>query len=62
MAFFLRNKELVFDLMKHDLAIELCGAAATVHKRGNADLLPGEGKVENIQCFCGLPNRAGDDL
>ena len=40
MAFFLRDKELVFDLLKHGLAIELCGATAIVHKWGNADLLP----------------------
>ena len=34
-------KDLLFDLMKRDVAIELCGATATVHKWGNADLLPG---------------------
>jgi len=30
-----------FDLVKHGLTIELCGATATVHKWGSADLLPG---------------------
>ena len=34
-------KELVFDLMKRGVQVELCGATATVHKWGNADLLPG---------------------
>lgn len=34
-------KELVTDLMKRGVEIELCGATATVHKWGNADLLPG---------------------
>ena len=34
-------KELVADLMKRGVQIELCGATATVHKWGNADLLPG---------------------
>jgi len=34
-------KDLVFDLMKRGVAIELCGATATAHKWGNADLLPG---------------------
>jgi len=34
-------KDLVLDLMKHGVQIELCGATATVHKWGNADLLPG---------------------
>ena len=32
---------LVTDLMKRGVEIELCGATATVHKWGNADLLPG---------------------
>jgi hypothetical protein len=35
------HKELVFDLMKRGVQVELCGATATVHKWGNADLLPG---------------------
>ncbi len=34
-------KELVADLMKRGVQIELCGATANVHKWGNADLLPG---------------------
>ena len=34
-------KELVADLMKRGVKIELCGATAKVHKWGNADLLPG---------------------
>ena len=34
-------KELVADLMKHGVQIELCGATAAVHHWGNADLLPG---------------------
>ena len=34
-------KELVADLMKRGVRIELCGATATVHKWGNSDLLPG---------------------
>ena len=34
-------KELVADLMKRGVQVELCGATATVHKWGNADLLPG---------------------
>ncbi len=33
-------KELVADLMKRGVQVELCGATATVHKWGNADLLP----------------------
>ncbi len=33
--------ELVADLMKRGVQVELCGATATVHKWGNADLLPG---------------------
>lgn len=34
-------RELVADLMKRGVQIELCGATAKVHKWGNADLLPG---------------------
>jgi len=34
-------KELIADLMKRGVEIELCGATAKVHKWGNADLLPG---------------------
>ena len=34
-------KELLADLRKHDVQIELCGAAAQAHHWGNADLLPG---------------------
>ena len=34
-------KELVADLMKRGVQIELCGATAAVHHWGNADLLPG---------------------
>lgn len=34
-------KELVADLMKRGVRVELCGATAKVHKWGNADLLPG---------------------
>jgi intracellular sulfur oxidation DsrE/DsrF family protein len=34
-------KELVADLMKRGVQIELCGATAKVHKWGNSDLLPG---------------------
>jgi DsrE/DsrF-like family. len=34
-------KELVADLMKRGVRIELCGATARVHKWGNSDLLPG---------------------
>jgi intracellular sulfur oxidation DsrE/DsrF family protein len=33
-------KELVTDLMKRGVNIELCGATAKVHNWGNADLLP----------------------
>jgi intracellular sulfur oxidation DsrE/DsrF family protein len=33
-------KELVTDLMKRGVRIELCGATAKVHNWGNADLLP----------------------
>ena len=34
-------KELVANLMKRGVQVELCGATATVHKWGNSDLLPG---------------------
>ena len=34
-------KELVADLVKRGVQIELCGATAKVHRWGNADLLPG---------------------
>jgi intracellular sulfur oxidation DsrE/DsrF family protein len=34
-------KELVSDLMKGGVQIELCGATAKVHNWGNMDLLPG---------------------
>src|SRR6516162_7643841 len=34
-------KELVLDLMKRGVHVELCGATAKVHNYGNADLLPG---------------------
>ena len=34
-------KELLSDLMKLGVKVELCGATATVHHWGNADLLPG---------------------
>ena len=34
-------KELLLDLMRRGVQVELCGATATVHKWGNADLLPG---------------------
>jgi intracellular sulfur oxidation DsrE/DsrF family protein len=34
-------KELLADLLKHGVQIELCGATAKVHGWGNADLLPG---------------------
>jgi intracellular sulfur oxidation DsrE/DsrF family protein len=34
-------KELIADLMKRGVEIELCGATAKVHHWGNADLLPG---------------------
>jgi intracellular sulfur oxidation DsrE/DsrF family protein len=33
-------KQLVADLMKRGVNIELCGATAKVHNWGNADLLP----------------------
>ena len=33
-------KELVADLMKRGVQVELCGATATAHKWGNDDLLP----------------------
>src|SRR5215472_7677176 len=34
-------KQLVTDLMKRGVQVELCGATAKVHNYGNADLLPG---------------------
>ena len=34
-------KELITDLMKRGVEVELCGATAAVHRWGNADLLPG---------------------
>ena len=34
-------RELVADLMKRGVQIELCGATAKAHKWGNADLFPG---------------------
>ena len=34
-------KELVADLMKRGVKIELCGATAKIHNWGNLDLLPG---------------------
>jgi intracellular sulfur oxidation DsrE/DsrF family protein len=34
-------KDLVADLMKRGVHVELCGATARVHNWGNADLLPG---------------------
>ena len=34
-------KDLIADLMKRGVQIELCGATAKVHGCGNADLLPG---------------------
>ena len=34
-------KELLADLAKHGVQVELCGATAKVHGWGNADLLPG---------------------
>src|SRR5262245_18183762 len=34
-------KDLVADLMKRGVQIELCGATAKAHKWGNEDLLPG---------------------
>jgi intracellular sulfur oxidation DsrE/DsrF family protein len=34
-------KQLVNDLMKRGVQVELCGATAKVHNYGNADLLPG---------------------
>ena len=33
--------ELLADLIKHGVQIELCGATAKAHNWGNADLLPG---------------------
>lgn len=34
-------KQLVADLRKHGVQVELCGATAKAHNWGNADLLPG---------------------
>ena len=34
-------KELIADLMKRSVQVELCGATAKAHKWSNADLLPG---------------------
>ena len=34
-------KELVADLMKRGVQVELCGATAAVHRWGNEDLFPG---------------------
>jgi intracellular sulfur oxidation DsrE/DsrF family protein len=34
-------KQLVLDLMKRGVHVELCGATAKAHNYGNADLLPG---------------------
>jgi len=34
-------KQLVLDLMKRGVHVELCGATAKVHNYGNVDLLPG---------------------
>jgi intracellular sulfur oxidation DsrE/DsrF family protein len=34
-------RNLVVDLMKRGVKVELCGATAKAHKWGNADLLPG---------------------
>jgi intracellular sulfur oxidation DsrE/DsrF family protein len=34
-------KQLIADLMKRGVQVELCGATARVHDWGNADLLPG---------------------
>jgi intracellular sulfur oxidation DsrE/DsrF family protein len=34
-------KDLVADLMKRGVKVELCGATAKAHKWGNEDLLPG---------------------
>jgi intracellular sulfur oxidation DsrE/DsrF family protein len=34
-------KQLLADLMKRGVQVELCGATAAVHKWGNADLLRG---------------------
>jgi intracellular sulfur oxidation DsrE/DsrF family protein len=33
-------KQLVTDLVKRGIKVELCGATAAIHKWGNADLLP----------------------
>ena len=34
-------KQLLVELMRRGVEVELCGATATVHKWGNGDLLPG---------------------
>ncbi|PWT90386.1 MAG: sulfur reduction protein DsrE [Proteobacteria bacterium] len=34
-------KQLLIELMKRGVEVELCGATATAHKWGNGDLLPG---------------------
>lgn len=34
-------KQLIVDLMKRGVQVELCGATAKAHNYGNADLLPG---------------------
>ena len=34
-------KDLIADLLKHGVQIELCGATAKVHNWGNVDLFPG---------------------
>jgi len=34
-------KQLLAELMKRGVEVELCGATATAHKWGNEDLLPG---------------------
>jgi intracellular sulfur oxidation DsrE/DsrF family protein len=34
-------KQMIVDLMKRGVEVELCGATAAAHKWGNADLIPG---------------------
>jgi intracellular sulfur oxidation DsrE/DsrF family protein len=34
-------KQMIIDLMKRGVEVELCGATAAAHKWGNADLIPG---------------------
>jgi len=34
-------KQMIADLMKRGVEVELCGATAAAHKWGNADLIPG---------------------